>query len=112
MKNEFTGETTAQEINEEAASYLMDQLHSFMPQEPSQMVLSDETIEALFMSDDDEGSIELVGSANMEWTCKMSFAKNGTEMTQALECSAKGGATAGKKTGDGSALKKIDEDGN
>eukprot|EP00980_Cylindrotheca_fusiformis_P031651 scaffold26751_cov147-Cylindrotheca_fusiformis.AAC.4 len=108
MKKEFSMKKSAQEMNQDIGSMLMDQFQGIMP-ESSQLVLSNDEVENLLMDENGEldasKTVEFGGSMKLDWGCKLSFEGTKDEgFSKKVECGLKADSSVGKKSGKGSVL--------
>jgi hypothetical protein len=104
LLKEFTVGVSGEEIADDIASELFEQVHGMMPKD-SFMPL-DEDIEAMMAFDDMEmledgggdfsKSVEFGGFVKAEWGCKVTFGKEKGKFSKKLDCGLKGVSGMGK----------------
>eukprot|EP00980_Cylindrotheca_fusiformis_P030612 scaffold25096_cov181-Cylindrotheca_fusiformis.AAC.1 len=100
MKQEFSMNVSAQEMNQGIGWALMQQGSQMLP-EPDQLVLKNDEMEALFMqlgeSNFDVANFEFSGTMKLDWSCKMTFeATKDKGFSKKVECAMKSDSSIGK----------------
>eukprot|EP00980_Cylindrotheca_fusiformis_P030613 scaffold25096_cov181-Cylindrotheca_fusiformis.AAC.2 len=102
MKQEFSMNVSAQEMNQGIGSALMEQGSEILP-EPEQLVLKNDEMEALFMRLSESNldvakTVEFSGTMKLDWSCKMTFeATKDKGVSKKVECGLKSDSSVGKK---------------
>jgi hypothetical protein len=106
MKQEFHAGSKAEEIANDVASELHEQLSKFLPsvenlhpqgEEMEAMMAFDDEAQLAGMEVDVEKVVEFGGFAKIEWGCKVTYAKKRGKFSKTVECGAKSEDGMGKK---------------